>query len=783
MKKLKKIEELFRAQASSPSETAILYNGVVGFRIPEYQREYDWSKENIERLFYDCLGGFFRLSTSANADAFTFLGTIILVEEKAQEKHFAGKSISVVDGQQRLTTLTLIACALYERLKIQMEKINTIEIKNDVKDWLIKEIEDRLKELSDCAYGWQQIKGNKFHPYPRIIRSKDYRAPSVQDSEYSSPLGKFLEAFSFHYNKEEENNVFIQPALGSGSDAKKLGKNYELIRELVENINNLERYEDIECEYVPIKKQIITRPGYKALFERFESMIGSSDSERDRALDVIDKCSDIHDLIRTLLFSAYFCCCIVLTRVTTDDEGAAFDIFDALNTTGEPLTALETLKPRVMQNEDVKLNFLASPSGIAFRRIKENLDDYYIETSKKQLETKELLVSFALYIKGVQLPKHLAAQRRFLRGEYDSAYAISIENGRRFISSIADMTEFRRYYWTEEGIREELGRFHLQSEVDNIRLYMSFIRSMKTSLTLPILARYWSSDRNCGDNTDFIDVLKAVTAFLILRRAASGGTAGIDGDFRSIMASGQRLSKRTSYGLCAGVQHQNRLLTLSELKTAFRELLASSRYNITDQSKDKWIDMVASNPLYRQAKPLVRFLLLIAADQSITSPQKPGCWEKHGVRDSPHNNNLFDYKTWHGELYETVEHIAPDSHGTGNWDSGIYNNPNIRHSIGNLILLPSKENAAIGNAGWERKKVFYRALTERRIDQLQERLDEVQALGMPFPKSTKQLLHDGKRLALLDPLRDVDTWNPDIIEARGRNIAELAWNRLWPWLE
>ena len=782
MKRLKKIDELFRAQASSPSETAILYNGGIGFRIPEYQREYDWSEENINRLFHDCLSGFFRLSTSPNADAFTFLGTLILVEEKRKEKHFTGTSVAIVDGQQRLTTLTLIACALYERLRIQMEKIDTIQLKENVKDWISQEIEDRLKELSDCAYGWQQIKGNKFYPYPRIVRSRDYRAASVHQSEYFSPLGKFLEAFARHYNREGESNVFTPPSLGSGLDAKKLGENYELVRTLVEKINNTEWYEDTECEQVPIKKEIIIKPGYKALFERFESMIDSSDSEQNRALDVIAKCVDLHELVRTLLFSAYFCCCIVLTRVMTDDEGAAFDIFDALNTTGEPLTALETLKPRVIQTENLKDNFLTSPSGIAFKRIKHNLDDHYIETSKKQLETKELIVSFALYIKGVKIPKHLAAQRKFLRGEYDSASVISIDNARRFVSSIADMAEFRRYYWTEEGIREELDKFHLQSEVDDIRLYISFIRSMKTSLTLPILARYWNSEPNRGSNTDFIEALRAVTAFLVLRRAASGGTAGIDADFRAIMASGQRSSKRTNYGLCAGVQHHNPRLTLSELKGAFRDLLAASRYHITDQNKNRWVDLVVANPLYRQARQLVRFLLLVAADQSIPCPKRPGCWKKEGLRDSPHNNNLLDYKTWKGELYETVEHIAPDNDGAGNWDPDIYKQ-NIRHSLGNLVLLPSKENAAIGNAGWERKKVFYRALTERMVDQLQERFDEVSALGMPFPQSTQQLLLDGKRLALLDPLGDVDTWNPDIIEERGRNIAELAWDYLWPWLE
>ena len=109
---MKKIEDLFRAEAASPTETARLFNSAVGFRVPEYQRPYDWAHANIERLFCDCLSGFHRLGTRANADAFTFLGTLILVVDKKQEPSFGGTSVAIVDGQQRLTTLTLLGSGL-----------------------------------------------------------------------------------------------------------------------------------------------------------------------------------------------------------------------------------------------------------------------------------------------------------------------------------------------------------------------------------------------------------------------------------------------------------------------------------------------------------------------------------------------------------------------------------------------------------------------------------------------------------------------------------------------
>ena len=96
--------------------------------------------------------------------------------------------------------------------------------------------------------------------------------------------------------------------------------------------------------------------------------------------------------------------------------------------------------------------------------------------------------------------------------------------------------------------------------------------------------------------------------------------------------------------------------------------------------------------------------------------------------------------------------------------------------------MPKKENSAIGNDEWQRKKVFYLALTEKTEEKQEERINEAAALGMSFSNYMKKLLKNGECLSLLDPLRNVETWNPEVIEARGRNTAELAWDYLWPWL-
>jgi uncharacterized protein with ParB-like and HNH nuclease domain len=54
---------------------------------------------------------------ASDPESLTFIGTIILVlEETLREKHFDGRSLIVIDGQQCLTTFALTTCALHEEI-------------------------------------------------------------------------------------------------------------------------------------------------------------------------------------------------------------------------------------------------------------------------------------------------------------------------------------------------------------------------------------------------------------------------------------------------------------------------------------------------------------------------------------------------------------------------------------------------------------------------------------------------------------------------------------------
>ncbi|EPC00373.1 hypothetical protein L861_13955 [Litchfieldella anticariensis FP35 = DSM 16096] len=80
------------------------------FRIPIYQRNYAWGEVQCEQLLNDVL------AAGSNTQVAThFLGTIVYVE-RAQSILVKQEPLMVIDGQQRLTTVTLMLLALYYHL-------------------------------------------------------------------------------------------------------------------------------------------------------------------------------------------------------------------------------------------------------------------------------------------------------------------------------------------------------------------------------------------------------------------------------------------------------------------------------------------------------------------------------------------------------------------------------------------------------------------------------------------------------------------------------------------
>ncbi len=82
------------------------------FVIPIYQRNYSWTEKECRQLWNDILRAGQDKSIPAH-----FIGSVVYVE-KGLYSVSSQSPLLVIDGQQRLTTLSLLICALAETLEV-----------------------------------------------------------------------------------------------------------------------------------------------------------------------------------------------------------------------------------------------------------------------------------------------------------------------------------------------------------------------------------------------------------------------------------------------------------------------------------------------------------------------------------------------------------------------------------------------------------------------------------------------------------------------------------------
>ena len=92
-----------------PIEFLELFNGQVQYVVPHWQRRYRWGQSDIERLVEDLL-----TVAAAGPDATHYAGNLLTFPDPGA----AGvvKTIRVVDGQQRLTTVSILLGCIAEKL-------------------------------------------------------------------------------------------------------------------------------------------------------------------------------------------------------------------------------------------------------------------------------------------------------------------------------------------------------------------------------------------------------------------------------------------------------------------------------------------------------------------------------------------------------------------------------------------------------------------------------------------------------------------------------------------
>ena len=180
------------------------------FSIPRFQREYSWERRNYQEFFDDMLDC---LNIDANGKIFDrpyFLGTMLFIGNL----EMAGQTLDVVDGQQRLTIITILFSAISDHFR---------EIGNDK---LSKRIFQYIMTEDDNG-DLVRILQSKTH-YPFFSYYIQYIKKEIKEEANSEEEICIQETFEYLYQRTSENSL-------RSSLCKLHGKSY------VDNIT----YEDI----------------------------------------------------------------------------------------------------------------------------------------------------------------------------------------------------------------------------------------------------------------------------------------------------------------------------------------------------------------------------------------------------------------------------------------------------------------------------------------------------------------------------------------------------------
>lgn len=159
--------------------------GVV-YAIPRYQREYTWKMEQWESLFDDV----------EENDPGYFLGSIICINQTTDT--LAVQRLEVVDGQQRLTTLSLLFAALYQSLKLHEKDLDDdqrVELINLKRKLVLKKGDDQLRVIP-------QIQNNNQNDYRAVL--SDVGVISPFDTPAYAGNRKIFRAFRYFQGRIEE---------------------------------------------------------------------------------------------------------------------------------------------------------------------------------------------------------------------------------------------------------------------------------------------------------------------------------------------------------------------------------------------------------------------------------------------------------------------------------------------------------------------------------------------------------------------------------------------------
>lgn len=159
------------------------------FVIPRFQREYSWEKSNYKE-FLDDMINCLRVEDGKIISSQYFLGTMLFVGNISDDNI---KEIMVVDGQQRMTVITILFAAISERFKQRDEKV------------LSEKIFEYIMASDDDGKPVRILKSNSHYPFfAYYIQDKDKTHETNPSSEEEECIKK---TYTYLFDELNEDNI------------------------------------------------------------------------------------------------------------------------------------------------------------------------------------------------------------------------------------------------------------------------------------------------------------------------------------------------------------------------------------------------------------------------------------------------------------------------------------------------------------------------------------------------------------------------------------------------
>lgn len=733
-----------------------------GLYIPLYQRDYSWDSDNIEQLLEDLTRGIQRIASGEVGDdskEIRFLGTIITVVEPNRNHIYPVEIQAVpsrieklIDGQQRVSTIALMATLLTKRLteiKNKVKSNNPIsEQVNEICDiW----IDQKLASIFsfDLGRGTPRLK-------PKIIRgAKDYwtRTDDV-DVAYKSELSNYLGHFINAYTNKSAFPCLTKDKYGNTL----LYQNGRRIESWLKKVVSI-AHEEQDSDEFSTAEEILDNFSQDLLWEFERPDLVEIVKERN----FTDKKSNSYilcELIQTLSVCHYLLdrCCFTIIQPTDDDW--AFDMFQSLNATGTPLTAIETFKPTVVNTVDGETGhqFKDSDSDNSFKKVEKFLSEA-TTAAQKNKRTNDYLTSFFVAYDGRTMSTHFSYQRKVLNNVYESLTEFAAKEN--FVKKMGNYAEFYQKWIKYDGKdNSSFPGIGASSDANLASMLILFLKASNHKMAITILGRMYDSviDNDSDSIEAFNSIVKIVAGYYFLWRTVSSNS-GLDSTYREFFK-------------------KNNNFSLDAVKTFLRETLKNKGI----ATKEEWKAKAKNYLKYdTTGKDVIRLALLIVAHDTIPDESDRGLI-KIG-RDGC--SKYLCLEKWLSSDLKTIEHIAPQTNNSL-WDVNLYENPiEPYQSLGNLTLLPQQLNSSAGNKGWKEKLLYYQSVAETDPDKIASIEHRAQELGITFNIDTINLLKEcnfNQHLSSISSLTIEDSWDKGLVDKRTDAMLDIIWNRVSRWI-